>query len=121
MVANRQIRQWVEAAIAHSGITPTEIARRAGLNLSTITKYLAAPQSAAMRPATLRRIASVTGYELPREIDPAPPPPVDETELIFALAELLPKGRALTDADRLHIAREIQALVRRRLRAPGAR
>ena len=116
MVTGRQIRKWLEEAVTHSGVTPTEVARRANLNQTTITKFLNQRRGGTMRVATLRKIAHATGYELPSEIDPLPPSQLDDTELVLALGELLPKNKPLSDADRLYISREILALVRRRLR-----
>jgi len=119
MQTGKAIRSWLEEAVAHAGVSATEVARRAGLNQTTITKFMNERRGGSMRVATLRKIAHATGYDLPRELDPLPPVDVDETEIVLALGELLPKNKPLSEADRLHISREILGLVRRRLRGLG--
>lgn len=114
-----QIREWVRAAVAHANVTPTELARAAGLSHTTITNYLASPPGTRMRITSLRKIAAASGLPLPESIDPMPPGRQDVADLALAIGDLLPRGKALGDGERAHILREILALIERRDRARG--
>ena len=55
-------RQYIEDILTRTGWTQTELAKRAGLDPSTLSRFLVRPDSShALRPSTLKRIAQVSG------------------------------------------------------------
>jgi hypothetical protein len=55
-------RDWLRRAIARSGLTPTEIARRGKITPSTLTRFLNASEHAGvLSPVTVTTVADITG------------------------------------------------------------
>lgn len=118
-----------------SGLTLSAIARRAGMDPSTLTQPIkqfdAAAKAAAERKpgapavnipkprqislATLRRVAAAMDAPLPPDIDPEPAKkPETDLELAILLAERIPAGRAISSAEKAALIHEILALLRKR-------
>jgi transcriptional regulator with XRE-family HTH domain len=61
-------RSYILNVLARTGWNQSELAKRAGLDPSTLSRFLSSPQgSQSLRPATLRRIAQVTGLAFGEE------------------------------------------------------
>jgi len=55
-------REWLKAVLDEIGITPTELARRAGINPSTLTRYLNTPRDGhELAAKTMRAVEGVVG------------------------------------------------------------
>lgn len=85
IVGREQLRDTVRAVVAESGVTASELARRAGLAPSTLTKFLnddgarhvlTTRTLAKLAAATGRRLAAAGLDAIPREVSaPLPAPP----------------------------------------------
>lgn len=73
------IREFLEEAVAHSGLPPATLARRAAVSASTITRPLNDREfSFIPRSTTLQKIADAAGIPLPRSFTAGRPDPIPD-------------------------------------------
>ena len=64
-----QIKSWLLAIIENSSETPTDIARRAGIATTTVTRFLNDPDhTGTLSPSTIRKIALTQGVQPPEGV-----------------------------------------------------
>jgi hypothetical protein len=109
---------WIKAVLDHTGLDPSNLARKAGLNTTTLTRFIyQADRNTRLMPRTLRRISEATGIALPAELggrmashSSAPARPHDDHELAFKLAKII-GCKALPESDQQDLYKEILALI----------
>lgn len=110
-------RRYLDRVMKETGLDLTGIARKAGIDPSTITRPYNNPRwKTRISLKVLRKIAKLTKVALPQEMDPTPPEEQasDEAELAVGIYELMPpEGRTLTREEKRRLTREIVALARR--------
>jgi hypothetical protein len=113
-------RKWLAEAIAASKLTPTEIARRARLTPSALTRPLSPKHKGKMKVSTLRKVAEVTAHPLPKELgansgsSAAPVEPADAVEIAVLLADAIPTGRAISAEEKSDLIRKTLARMKAR-------
>jgi transcriptional regulator with XRE-family HTH domain len=101
-------RQYVRSIIAKSGWNQTELARRAGIDPSTLSRFLASTSAGLLRPSTIQRLEHVSGLSVDgkelsdsasgfAESDAVPLPAPSDERLKNAIAALT-CGRGPVDA-----------------------
>lgn len=69
------LRAWLREILEKSGETPTELARRAGVHSTTLTRFLSRPDAPTLSSTTVAKIAHAAGAVTPGPAG-APPPVV---------------------------------------------
>lgn len=103
-------RAYIRGLQAKTGLTPTELARRAGLSQTTLTRPLQDNYKGEMKLETLRRLADRFDAPLPKEIDPEANHKRQDRALTAALilARKFGEGRTLNVEQEAELVREIR-------------
>ncbi len=118
MIAARLAREWLTEAVRVSNLTPTEIARRARLSPSALTRPLSPKHEGQMRASTLQKVSAVTAHPLPPSLGGSAPRDqayaADPVELAVILAEIIPTGRVISGEEKADLIRKTIGLMRAR-------
>lgn len=107
-------RKYLREAAAKSGLTLTEIARKAKLTASALTRPANNPKhKGEVKVSTLRRVASVTDHTLPANLagptGGSEAAPADALEIAILLAEGIPTGQVISAEQKAELIRKTVA------------
>lgn len=110
-------RRYLERVKKDTGLDLTAIARKAGVDPSTLTRPVNDPKwPTRISIKILRKVQSATGVQMPAGMDPNPPqmPGHEASDLAVEIYDLMPlEGRVLTRDEKRRSTRDLMALLRR--------